>query len=92
MFKIITMQSVAAVAAAAFLAGTIVFLTSAAPPANATPQILVIKEALLKVDHSVPIITVVNCSEHSWPHYAQSCLRRPAGDTRHVRVINLEAR
>ena len=36
MFKIITTQSTAAVAAAAFLAGTIVLLTSVAPPANAT--------------------------------------------------------
>jgi hypothetical protein len=92
MFKIITIQSVAAVASAAFLAGTIVLLTSVAPPANAM-QSPVMKNSPPSAEHSVPtLVTVVTCSAHSWPHYAQSCLRRSAGDTRQVRVIDLIAR
>ncbi len=92
MFKFITTQSMAAVAAAAFLAGTIVLLTSVAPPANATADLVLMNATLPKVDPSVPTATAVTCSEHGWPHYAQSCLRRSAGDARQVRVINLSAR
>lgn len=92
MIKIITMQSAAAVATAAFLAGAIVLLTSVAPPANATPEPLSMENAFPKVDRSAPTITVGTCSEHGWPHYAQNCLRRSAGDARHVRVIDLNAR
>ena len=92
MFKIITIRSVATVAVAAFLAGTIVLLISVAPPANATPAILLLKDSFPNVVHSVPTPTVVTCSEHSWPNYAQSCLRRSAGDTRQVRVVDLKAR
>ena len=54
MFKIITIRSVATVAVAAFLAGTIVLLISVAPPANATPAILLLKNSFPNVVHSVP--------------------------------------
>src|SRR5438105_4785130 len=94
MFRIISMQSVAAVAAAAFLAGTAVLLTSVAPPASAmTPaEAGGINELLAKTDQLAAAITVAACSTRSWPNYDQSCLRRSAGDVRQVRMINLETR
>jgi hypothetical protein len=87
MLKIITVKSVATVAVATYLAGTIVLLISVAPRANATPAIN--DGPFPLADQVAPVI---NCAQHSWPHYAQSCLRRPAGDTRQVRVIDLNAR
>ena len=90
MFKIITMQSAAAVAAAAFLAGTTVILTSVAPPANAMPQIALMNDALAKPAQVSPAITLAACSSRGWPYYDQNCLRRSAGDVRQVRMINLE--
>ena len=92
MFKFITTQSVAAIAAAAFLAGTLVLLTSVTPPANAAPDHVLTKVSSPEVEQSVLTPSAVTCSEHSWPHYAQSCLRRSAGDARQVRAINLSAR
>jgi hypothetical protein len=92
MFKIITMQSTAAVVAAAFLAGTTVLLTSVAPAAHAMPRTDGRKDLLAKADTLLPAITVAACSERSWPNYDQSCLRRSSGETRQVRVINLETR
>ena len=90
MFKIITVKSVAAVAVATYLAGTIVLLIALAPRANATPAIN--DDSFPHADRAVPTIAGVACPEHSWPHYAQSCLRRADADTRQVRVINLYAR
>jgi hypothetical protein len=90
MFKLITMQSVAAIAIAGFLAGTTVLLTSVAPPANAMPQTSLINDLLAKADRLTPAKTVAACSERSWPNYDQRCLRRSAGDDRQVRVIHLK--
>jgi hypothetical protein len=92
MFKIITMQSVAAVAIAAVLAGTGVFLTSVAPPANAMPQFGLGNETLAKAVQLAPPVSVAACSARSWPNYDQGCLRRSVGELRQVRVINLETR
>ena len=87
MFKIITMQSVAAVAFAAVLAGTAVLLTSIAPPANAMTQLGPSNEPFAKAAPTLAV-TVAECSARSWPNYDQGCLR--SSDRRRVRVINLE--
>jgi len=88
MFKI--MQSAAAVAVAAVLAGTAVLLTSVAPPANAMPQPGLSNEPLAKAAVQLaPPVSVAACSARSWPNYDQSCLRSSTGDLRQVRVINL---
>ena len=79
MFKIITMQSVAAVAFAAVLAGTAVLLTSVAPPANAMAQPGLSNEPLARAVQPAPL-TVAACSARSWPNYDQSCLRSSTGD------------
>ena len=92
MFKIITMQSVAAVAFAAVLAGTAVLLTSVAPPANAMPQPGLSNEPFAKAAQLALAVTVAACSARSWPNYDQGCLRSSTGDLRQVRVINLETR
>jgi hypothetical protein len=88
MFKIFTMQSVAAVAFAAVLASAAVLLTSIAPPANARPQLGPSNEALAKAAAPTLAVTVSECSARSWPNYYQGCLR--SSDRRQVRVINLE--
>ena len=92
MFKITTIQSVVAVAAAAFLAGTAVLLTTVAPPANAMPGTDLMSDSLSRVHQLAPAIIVSACSASGWPYYDQSCLRRSPGDVRQVRVINLETR
>jgi hypothetical protein len=89
MFKIITTQSVAAVAAAAILAGAAVLLTSVAPPANAMPQPGLGNPLDRAVQLAIPA-TVAACSARSWPNYDPGCLRSSTGELRYVRVINLE--
>jgi hypothetical protein len=91
MFKIITMQFVAA-AVAAVLAGTTVLLTSVAPPARAMPHPDLSNEIIAKPVQLAPALTVTACSSRSWPYYDQACLRSSTGDLRKVRVINLETR
>ena len=90
MFKIVTMQSVAAVVIAAALAATAVLLTSVAPPANAMSQPGLSNEPLARVVQQALPLTAAACSARSWPNYDQSCLRRSTGEPRQVRLINLE--
>jgi len=92
MFKVTTIQSVAVIAAAAFLAGTAVLLTTVAPPANAMPGTDLMSDPLTRVHQLAPAMIVSACYASGWPYYDQSCLRRSAGDVRQVRVINLETR
>src|SRR3954470_22470415 len=91
MFKI--MHSVAGVAAAAVLAGTVVLFTSVAPPAKAMPQVGLSNGPLTKAAVQLaPPVSVAACSARSWPNYDQSCLRSSTGELRQARVINLETR
>jgi hypothetical protein len=87
MFKIITSQSVTAVAAAAFLAGMAVLLTSVAPPAQAGG---LVSEPVAKANSLAFVITAGACSARGWPNYDQACLRGSVSELRQVRVINLE--
>ena len=85
--------SLLAVAVAIVVAGLVVFLTTAAPPARAQetggPQ----SNTLAKGDRLPNALKGAACSPSGWPNYEQECLfdrRRDADDTRLVRVITLE--
>lgn len=85
MFKSIAVNSIAAVVAAALVAGLAVSPTSIVPEAKADA----FRAPLLQL---AAVATAPVCSLQGWPHYEQGCqfdLRAPAGETRTVRVIAL---
>ncbi len=93
MFNFITTKSMAAVAAAAIVAGLAVGLTSIGPEAKAEPHIKgALHQPHAKADRVPARLHGAACSSRGWPHYEQSCQfdpRRPANETRTVRVIAL---
>ena len=99
MNKSIIAQSIAAIAAAALVAGVTVVLTSGAAPESAellartelhrsqTPQ-----QPQATGERSPVVAVGAACSSQGWPNYAQSCqfdLRRSAAGVRKVRVLDL---
>jgi hypothetical protein len=98
MFKSAISKSIAAVAAAATVAGMLALLTSAVPDAKAEPRIEVsAHQPQVNRDRLSPPATGAACSSsHSWPYYDQRCqfdLRQPAHDAPRVapRVIRVIA-
>ena len=89
----VTVNVVTAVASAALVAGLAVFLTSVASRADDGLRV----EGALHEPHAkgdrLPIhVSGTACSSRSWPAYEQACqfdLRRPASESRVVRVIAL---
>ena len=93
MTKSTTVQTIIAVAAAAAVAGVVVFMMPGAPQAQTVAQVLPASHS--KGDRLPLLVPGAACSLHSWPNYDQSCqfdLRRSAGDVRTVRVVGLERR
>jgi hypothetical protein len=86
-------KSIAAIAAAALVAGLVVFLTSVVPEARAASQVTdAVHQPHAKGDRLTILVKGAACSSRGWPHYEQSCqfdTRRPANETRTVRVIAL---
>jgi hypothetical protein len=80
------------IAAAAVIAGLIVFATSTAPKA-AAPDISQISPAsAAKSDRQILAIKGAACSQHGWPDFEQTCqfdTRTAVGDARTVRIIAL---
>jgi hypothetical protein len=93
MFKSVSATSIAAIAAAALVAGLAVFFTSAVPQARAESRVEgALPQPLAKSDRLPVLVTGAACSSRGWPHYEQSCqfdLRRPAGEAPTVRIIAL---
>ena len=91
MFQSVTVKSIAAVAAAALVAGVVAFLTSAVPPAMAGPQVEgAIHQPQGKGDRSPLLVTGSACSLQSWPNYDLNCqfdTRRPANKAPTVRRV-----
>jgi hypothetical protein len=89
MIKFTATKTVAAMAAAALLAGSAVLFASIAPEARAETQV----EGSLSKSDRLPVLEMgAACSSHGWPYYEQSCqfdLRRPAHEARTVRIIAL---
>ena len=92
MFQSVTVKSIAAVAAAALVAGVVAFLTSAVPPAMAGPQGegAVVHQPQAKGDRGSLLVTGSACSSQSWPNYDLNCqfdTRRPANKAPTVRRV-----
>ena len=95
MFKLISVQSISAAAAAALVGSLAAFLTPVAPQARAEPQgeATSVERPSVKGDRLPVLVTGRACSSRSWPNYDQACqfdLRRSADDVRIVRIVNME--
>jgi len=95
MFKVLSAQSISAVAAAALVGCLAAFLTPVAPPARAESQsdATALTRVHVKADRLPRLVLGRACSSASWPNYDQACqfdLRRSADDVRVVRIVNME--
>jgi predicted small integral membrane protein len=87
-----TTKTISAVIAAAVLASLAVFLTTAAPQANAQSAVGPLSQALAKGDRLPILVKGAACSTRAWPNYEQNCefdLRKSADDVQKVRVVGL---
>ena len=94
MFKLISVQSLSAAAAAALVGSLAAFLTPVAPQARADTQLEApaSPRSTSKGDRLPQLVTGRACSSKSWPHYDQRCqfdLRRSVDDVRVVRMVNM---
>jgi hypothetical protein len=93
MYASITVNMVAAVASAALVAGLAVFGTSIVSRADGGSRVAgAVHEPHAKTDRLPIHVSGTACSARSWPRYEQECqfdLRRPASESRVVRVIAL---
>jgi hypothetical protein len=93
MFKVLSVQSISALAAAALVGGSAAFFAPVAPQARAETQTKAAADAIqVKGDRLPRLITGRACSLASWPNYDQACqfdLRRSADDIRVVRIVNM---
>ena len=94
MFKILSAQSISALAAAALVGCLAAFLTPVAPQARADTQSKAAPAAavFVKGDRLPHLVTGRACSAASWPNYDQACqfdLRRSADDIRVVRIVSM---
>jgi hypothetical protein len=84
MFRSIAALSIAAIVAAAGVAGLAAVLTSGVPEASAEP--------LVKSDRLPVVATGAACSLQGWPAYETKCqfdLRQPGNEARIVRIVGL---
>ena len=94
MFKVLSVQSISALAAAALVGCVAAFLMPVAPQARAESQgQATASDAIhVKRDRLPRLVTGRACSSASWPNYDQVCqfdLRRSADDVRVVRIVNM---
>jgi hypothetical protein len=93
MFKVLSVQAISALVAAALVGGAAAFLTPVAPQARAETQTKAAPDAIhAKGDRLPRLVTGRACSSASWPNYDQACqfdLRRSADDIRVVRIVNM---
>ena len=83
-------KPVVRMAAAAIIAGLIVFATSAAPKAKVSEDARPLPQATGKGDRLPLHKKGAACSKQGWPDFERSCqfdLRNPADEARKVRVI-----
>jgi len=79
-------------AAAAVIAGLVVFATSVTPKANVPDVDRTPPQSFAKTDRLPVSVWGTACSQRGWPNFEQICqfdLRRPANAARTVRVIAL---
>ena len=91
MLKSATAQSIAAMTAAALVAGAVALLRSAVPEAKAQARTrVVIDRPVAKVERPPPPRTGSACSSRSWPNYDAGCQfdrRKPANEAKAVRRV-----
>ena len=76
--------AIAAIAAAAILAGVAVVVPGVSDEVSAsTPQ------PLAKGDRLDLRPTGAACSQRGWPHYETNCLRNPTSPTRQAKVVRV---
>jgi hypothetical protein len=95
MFKSVIAKSFIVIATASVVAGVGVFADSVVPQVKAEPLVQGTLQSHVKGDRLPNLAPEAVCAPRSWPNYARSCqfdLRRPAGEIREVRMINLERR
>jgi hypothetical protein len=95
MFKLISVQSISAAAAAALVGTLAAFLTPVAPQARAETQVeaAALQRSHVKGDRLPQLVTGRACSSTSWPNYDRGCqfdLRRSVDDVRAVRIVSME--
>jgi hypothetical protein len=95
MFKLISVQSLSAVAAAALVGSMAAFLTPVAPQAKADTLVEApaSPRSASKGDRLPQLVTGRGCSSKAWPNYDRACqfdLRRSVDDVRTVRMVNME--
>ena len=79
-------------AAAAVVAGIVVFATSATPKANVPNVEPAPPQSFAKGDRLAVSVRGTACSQRGWPNFERNCqfdLRQPANAARTVRVIAL---
>jgi len=93
MLKVLSVQSISVLAAAALVGCVAALLMPVAPQARAETQNKAGSDAIhVKGDRLPRLITGRACSLASWPNYDQACqfdLRRSADDIRVVRILNM---
>ena len=85
-------QPIIKMAAAAVIAGLVVFATSATPKASVPDAEGAPPQLVAKGDRQAVLVRGTACSQRAWPNYEQDCqfdLRQPANAARTVRVIAL---
>jgi len=94
MFKVLSIQSISALAAAALVGCAAAVFAPVAPQARAETETKAAQDGIhVKGDRLPRLITGRACSSASWPNYDQACqfdLRRSADDIRVVRIVNME--
>ena len=79
-------------AAAAAIAGLVVFTTPDVPKANAPDAKGALRSLFTKSDRLALSVKGTACSQRGWPDFEQNCqfdLRQPADEMRTVRVLDL---
>jgi hypothetical protein len=93
MFKVLSVQSISAIAAATLAACVGALLTPLSPQEGAKTISKSTSDAIhVKGDRLPRLVTGRACSSASWPNYDLPCqfdLRRSADDVRVVRIVNM---
>jgi hypothetical protein len=93
MFKVLSVQSISAIAAATLAGCVVALLTPLGPQPEAKTTNKATSEAIhVKGDRLPRLVTGRACSSASWPNYDLPCqfdLRRSADDVRVVRIVNM---
>jgi len=93
MFKVLSIRSISAIAAAMLGGCVVVLLTPLAPQTGAETISKATSDAIhVKGDRLPRLVTGRACSSASWPNYDLPCqfdLRRSADDVRVVRIVNM---